>query len=194
VQVANQACLNLLHWKVTGIVGIPEMDISANDIYDNLKVIYQSLMSNDAKVLGVILKRLSPLITAGFLSTNAAVSGTIVSAAAPNQACGVITKQTGLPGRAKRGRLYIGGLPSTLVGASVTIDPVLVADMQAAGNLLSVPLTVTSGMAASAEFTPVVLHRGPPITTTDITAMKARAYIATQYRRGGTGRPNVPPF
>lgn len=191
-QLGNQAVLNLLHYKVTAIVGSPTMEGVVDDLAASLGAIIKPMLSNIAIINGIILKKLIPALSVPVLSSNIAVAGDIVDTPMANQGAGVITKLTNLPGRAGRGRLYIGGLPEQATTDGLNLTPAAQARQVTAAGLLLVP--ITSGPAGNtAEFTPVLYHRLSN-TVSDVTSLKSRAYIASQRRRGGTGRPNVSPF
>nr|CRY96835.1 hypothetical protein [uncultured prokaryote] len=118
-------------------------------------------------------------------STEAPVAGAAFGGdCVPQNTAMLIRKRTDLAGRRGRGRMYLPGVPETLVSAVGTLTPAYVEDLQDAFDAWYIELTSASG---NRFYPPVVLHRSEGIGTepepTPIATFVVESKVATQRRR-----------
>ena len=117
----------------------------------------------------------------------------------PTQTSGLISLRTPYAGRKYRGRMYIPFPSMTDNTAPDVPSASYVSAIQALGNVLAAPITIT-GVPYQATAKCGIFHRPPkgqPVTPSSITVITkaiAASIWATQRRRGEFGRKNVAPF
>jgi hypothetical protein len=194
-QFTDQAGLNVLHYNVIGLAGSgADVEDVPGAMFSHFSVHYAGLMSNQAKFLGVIARRLNVLTAVGpFFSNNPAADGSYAGDALPRQTCGLITKRTSQPGPRNRGRVYV---PFPAEGANAIGAQPDAAYLVVLGGLANAVKTqvLVGGAGNTATLYPVILRRPFTGAYIDIVNAQARTRWATQRRRGSYGRPNIPPF
>lgn len=191
-QMLQQASLNVLHYAVLNAVGGIALEDLSNDFYDTFKSNWSDMMTNLAEIQGTIIQRIKPVASARVLSTNPAVPGAGTGNPEGAQVSAIVTKLTALPGRKYRGRAYIGFLPEEAEADGFNLTNAWKTKADAVATTLSGQQTFIHG-AMNVELIPVIYDRKAG-TYQPITSCKARTYLCTQRRRGGSGRPNVSPF
>jgi len=191
----NQLGINVLHWKVTSVTGTPATN-DIEDLYSTaIAAIYKPLLNTGAQYLGTSLA----ILTGGAFvptttSNNGAGFGTGLGNPMPLQTTGIITKKTGFPGRANRGRVYIP-FPAINDQDGMTGNPTVayVNKAQTLANYISTfhLYNIVAGVTA-AELTGVLYHRSSG-TTTVLNGSVARSKWGVQHRRGSYGKPNALP-
>lgn len=165
---------------VTGHVADPlySADLAATTMADTVWNAFGGLltvMSSGYTLvqLNTYLSRGGPDLEVG--QWNGSNQGT-AGGAAPPQVAALIQKQSGLAGRANRGRMYVPGPVATQIGADGDFEAPALTSWQAAAN-------VWFDEAVQASLQPVILHTNPAIAPTTITALSVQVLSATQRRR-----------
>lgn len=127
--------------------------------------------------LAEILVKFGPDQTGASAVVPAVETGKATGAAPANTAY-LVRKLTGAGGRAGRGRLYMPGVPESMVGGDGDLDNTWQANLQTAWN------TFYTSFGPS-DFSPVLLHQdGSPISAPSlITSFQLDGMVATQRRR-----------
>lgn len=193
-QAASQLSQNVLHYKVTSTAGggLTLAQIGTQFVA-TVGAQYRAWMPATATFNGVTVQNLTPPKTDP-RETVGGGAGTAVGNLAPRQASGLIRTNTGLGGRANRGRIYIGFMSADSIDADGELTAGGLATLFGLANLLGPTVVLTIG-ALGVVLQLVVRHPdtpGPIIVpvSTDVTAMQAQQLIATQRRRGDYGRQN----
>jgi hypothetical protein len=192
-QLLEQAVLNVLHFQVRTTVGTPFLEEVADDLDDAIATIVLPLMSSTGSHLGITARRVTPTMSAMVLNQHGFAAGSVASEPLGNQVAALATKRTSIPGPGGRGRFYFGLLPKTFSTDGINLTVAAKALVQAAADLFIGPLSI--GPMGNSCTIGLVLHT--PDETPDgveVTSCQARTKLATQRRRGGTGRSNTPPF
>lgn len=183
---------NLLHYSVTAVGGTPTTDNVAQWFDSVAAPVYKAVLTAAATYVGTNMRRLFPGPTTETLANvNTGLGGSGITPLGM-QVSGLITKQTGLVGKANRGRVFLP-FPST-ADISVTGVPIAgyLTNAGALGRaLLVTPLVLTVG-ASSLTVQPVLLHRATS-TVTPLDDFRVSSAFATQRRRGNFGRANPLP-
>lgn len=103
------------------------------------------------------------------------VGGNGSAAASPNVAF-LITKQTGVPGRKNRGRLYLPGVAENSINAQGQVDATAQAFQTA-------QFATFYGDIGAVSFTPAILHNSATPSPTLVSQFVAQGVCATQRRR-----------
>lgn len=194
--MVGQAGLNLIHWVCTTNTGAGGTDTQFAISLDALLApLLKPMMPSIATYYGVGVQQIWPLpLTALNISAAHTGVGSGGLAPVPPQVSGIITMNTGLAGRANRGRVYVPFPAAAFVDGTLTTPTgayqIL---LTAVFNALATPITITVGGGTSV-MTPGVYHR----TTHAVSAFttgRVNPKWATQRRRGNYGRANpYPPF
>jgi len=195
VVAASIVSINVLHYRVTQVTGAGKFDQDIADAFDaNFAATYKAFISNDASYRGEIAQKIFPLpMTLAHTSVVGQGPGTaVIGDMLPPQVSGIITKQTGGAGRAKRGRIYM-----PFPGEDDTTDSipnvVYIARLQA--TLTAFINAVVVGIAPdTVTLLPTLFKRSAPQADTLLTTVVAREYWATQRRRSQLGGPDVSPI
>lgn len=193
VVAGSVVSLNVLHYRVSQVLGTPKNDQEIADAMDAFwGPKYIAYLVQEASYRGVLVQKIRPLpISIAFDATaNQGVGTRVGGDLLPPQICGMITKQTGGAGRAKRGRVYMpfpgeddstDSVPSAgFILALTTILP----------NYLS---GITVGVAPNTtDLLPVIFHRVLG-TTDDLAFAVARTYFTTQRRRSPISGADISP-
>lgn len=192
----EQVSYNILHYQVSAIVAPePTMQEKATAAEALWGPLLKAVMGNNADWRGLGLKTINPLPgTQEFVSTANAGNGAIASELLPRQCCGLISKNTGLPGRRYRGRMYVPFPTENTNDAQGHPTGAYLILLSGLATQLATPIVVAGGGGGSCVLTPILLHKtGVPGYSLIIGALERPAW-ATQRRRGSYGRPNVLPF
>lgn len=190
-----QLSMNVLHYRVTSIVGggltLLEMGNALNGLWSP---VYRPWMPVDATYRGVLVQNLQPPKTDS-VEAATSLAGTAIGAGMAKQVSGLITYRTGFGGRANRGRSYIGFGSSTWMQAGGELSGAGLAILTALGVQLGPIIAPTFGGKQTALHL-VIRHPdagGPPPVpqSTDVATVQAEQLLATQRRRGDFGRPNI---
>jgi len=189
----NQISVNVLHYRVSAIAGAPDLQLMPPPIDASWAAVYKPLMSINANWRGIGVRRLTPTPTIEFQSITSAGAGTNAGDLIPLQMSGIITKQTGQPGRANRGRVYVPFPSETSNGASGEPTAAYVTALNTLAGILLTTQTYTHGGINSMTLFPVLKQHGT-VHITDILSARSNGKWAAQHRRGDFGRPNILPF
>lgn len=190
--VAIQTGINVLHYTVSSVAGTPNTADAAQGLGAIIAPLYRALIGPLTDFRGVGCKVLTPSPS----SEDVWVSGLPGTLPAgdplPTQTAGLIKKQTALPGRAFRGRLYLPFPMEANSTSQAQPDAAYTAGALALAVQLASTQVIGSG-PNTANINPVLYH---PVTatTTPITFMIVRGRWATQRRRGAFGNHEFPPF
>jgi hypothetical protein len=192
---AGQTSINVIHYRVQISVAPDPTTTEASAAIDTLMApLFKAIVSDQALYRGVGVKKIFPLpaTSEGFTIVNAG-PGTVTGDLLPRQTCGLIKKQTGLAGRAFRGRLYtpFPGEDSSDVQSLPTVA--YLAGLTSINTALVLTLAVAGGGGGSWSIQPILWHRSSNTFNVLIPGL-IRGGWATQRRRGFFGRPNDPPF
>lgn len=190
----NQLSMNVLHYVTETKVGTGATHLEVSARFDTLwNAAYIALLSSNARYRGIGTKKIVPFpATVEVFSGINADDGGVASDILPRQVCGVITKKTGLAGRAFRGRVYIPFAAEDDNQVSGIPEVPYTARLATLANLFED--TVVAGVGGNTNsFAPVLFHRDGA-TYTPITECVARSIWGTQRRRGDYGRTNVFPL
>lgn len=186
-----QLAINVLHYRVTAITGASTTTASAAARLEFLiQAEYKALLVALATFRGVGVKRLFPSTpTIEEFSSIASGLGDVGGDPLPKQSAGIITKQTGLAGRANRGRMYIPFPGEDSNDGDGDPTAAYVGDLGALAAILEVPQTV--GTAPNdATIQPILYHRLDG-SFTFLTNFLPRNKWGTQRRRGDYGKTNA---
>lgn len=178
----GQNGLNKTHWKVTFIIGSPEEPSTASGMNAMFQTQYTDYLSDQCKYVGLTWQKIHPLPVADLNPVLANATGSRESQVGlPTQVSGILTKRTGVAGRANRGRIYLPFWQES--------------DNSSASRPEAAAITLMAGIAGTFETThvlavtggsitlqPVIWRRGPR-TTIAVTSVSPRLYWATQRRR-----------
>jgi len=120
--------------------------------------------------------------------------GLVAGGCVPTQVAAVVTKRSGVAGRAYRGRLYWPFLPDAFTDAQGELTAIAAANVEAATQALFNPFTITLG-PNSVSFIPVIVHAvtddNPlPLTYQPVILFSCSLRLGTQRRRGDYGALN----
>lgn len=189
----SQASLNIGKFLVAVDAGTPTVEGMANTIATAWADVYKAVMPNLASFDGLIFRLRSPVESLDILSTIAPVAGTVGANPTPAQVSAIVTLRTARPGRAYRGRKYVGFLDESLTTTAFSLNAAGLAAVGAVGNLWGNANAYVNG-GDGITLQPVIAHRTPVWTTENIVGALTRPYLVTQKRRGALGRQNVTPF
>jgi len=176
----NPAQLNVLWYDLTGTVGEPTPDDDANMIATAIASHFNdelsAVMTTETDLRGVVATCdfAGSVFTAGQPFT--ALAGDITGDTLPEFCAVVIQKRTAQPGRAGRGRWYIGCVPESFTDNGETT---LSAD--AAYDALKTKL-ISPVTAGGATLTPVLYSKSIN-TTFPLTSAKVNSALGTERRR-----------
>lgn len=126
---------------------------------------------------GTMAQKIWPLPkTLSATDTTAAGAGDIASNSLPSSVAATITKQTSLAGHRFRGRIYVGGVPSSYENDS-QLSAAGLAGIGAIATAIETPLS-----ANGFTWTPVLWHRDTNAFTFVVNAL-ARSILRVQRRR-----------
>jgi hypothetical protein len=194
----NQLGLNVLFYRLGISTGSPTAENQIQSIYTQIGAVLLPLLENTAIYYGLGLTRwmVRPTPSAIYYQ-NGGAAGAAGAGPLPGQTTGMITKLTGLGGRANRGRVYVP-FPAR---ASATGSPLIptvgyVTALAAYAGVILTNLTTTDGGLNGQTWLPVLKHGNAfPPSVTLINGATPRQKWATQRRRGDYGRANqIPPF
>lgn len=183
----RQYAVNVRHYRVE-VVGVPPLlDTDAAAHISNLiGPLLRAAMTNQATYLNTSVQVLNPVRLDPVFSNVQSGVGDYMSDLIPTQACGLIRFNTGLAGRANRGRMYV---PFAAEGANDTDgspnDQYLL-DIGAIGNALDDTQTIAFG-GRTGTLAPIIFHR-ETFLYTRITSYSVIDAWATQRRRSQVNR------
>lgn len=190
----NQLAVNVNHFVTTAEAGTGVGPSTVALRFDNLvSAAMKALLSDRAQYYGVSARQLSVTQSVEYFNAGGQGPGVVAGGPIARQVSGIITKQSTLPGRANRGRMYV-----PFPGEDSEDDPdpkpnaAYVADLATLATALITPWTAISGLNSS-TFKWVVKHAGV-LTYVDIATTRQNQKWATQRRRGSYGQANALPF
>jgi hypothetical protein len=192
-QLLEQACLNVLYFQVRTVTGTPFLEEVCDDLDDAIATFVTPLMSSTGSHLGITARRIRPTPSATVLNQHGFAPGAVASEPLGNQVAALVTKRTATPGPGGRGRIFFGLLPKTFSTDGINLTVAGKTAVQTAADLLLGPLAI-GPMGNSCTIGEVIYQARPTPVVKDVTANQARNKLATQRRRGGTGKSNTPPF
>lgn len=195
IAVGSQLAINVLHYRVEEVLGLPKDDQEIADAFsDHFGPVYGAYLSVDASFRGVIVQKINPLpVSIAVSSTSGQQAGVRVAGdLLPPQVSGMITKQTGGAGRAKRGRIYMPFPGEDDVTDSIP-NAAYIAALSA--TLTSFVTFVLAGpLPNRTSFGPVIFHRANPGNPDPIATAVARPYFTTQRRRAWVTGADISPI
>lgn len=196
--LGSQLGMVTMQARVSLATGIPFMALSdvLSMLSTNAAGAARAVATNLATYAGVTGNRIGPVIRSIQVSvTNGTGIGTAGAGMMPAQVSGLVQKLTTTAGRSHRGRSYIP-FPS-----NDDLDPTngrctngYGARVNTFVGIIYASQTLTLGGVLQGSVTPVILHRGLPVsiaTSQDIAGSTIYQAWATQRSRGRFGRPNV---
>lgn len=178
----GQVCENVFHYKAVGtgvaddgngdlIKLAEEFDLQVNQALEVFRSIEFGIDRID-------VQRIHPVRNLRLPIPSAAPNGTNPNPAVPSSVTFNIKKLTDFAGRKFRGRAYFAGLARTLIVQSELLEETFDAiQLDVAPELASLIVTT------SVTWEPVLLHLGPPVTSTPITAAATDKILRNQRRR-----------
>jgi hypothetical protein len=119
IQTQVGAFQNLLYYEPpSGILSTAQMTAVANAAFTTLSPLYSGVLNNACAVVGAFATYTDGTNEYMGVSTIGAVVGALENTLLPDQNAVVIRKLTDLAGRQNRGRWYIGGLDSSVIGTT----------------------------------------------------------------------------
>lgn len=193
----GQTAINVRHFRVASQNGTGATGLQVATFFDGLAAtVYKAAISGLTEYRGVGAQQIKPTPPGlEWLSATLSGAGSGGASLLPEQVCGIITLNTGLAGRANRGRVYVP-FPAEDKNSDTLAIPAAAYITLLDGVRLFWTTTRDVPDAVSAnrsQLIPVIYHRAGG-TTTDIVGGASRAKWATQRRRGNYGRPNVSPI
>jgi len=178
----GQNGLNVRHWRVSFQSGVaPSLDDVALALDDIFRPLYTAYLLTSAQHLGTTLQKINPLPVGDEGSTSrSGVPGVVEGTPLPPQCCGHITLNTGVAGRANRGRMYLpfwaeeqctGAVPTA--GAIALMLPIGVAHKTVQTFVIG---------AGSITLQPIIWRRASE-TYIQITSGTIQPHFSTQRRR-----------
>lgn len=198
--LSNQLSVNVVHYRVTNVVGSPVLEVMGAAWDLSVAGFYKALLCNNAIYYGSDYQVIAPGVTSVFQVNANQGSGTAGGFALPLQTTGIITKKASIPGRSGFGRIYVP-FPAQ-ADASVDGEPInsYVTRLQDLIDHSMVVLVITVG-PDSITMNPGLAHipRKPPAPPTVFTfnvlsSAKPKQKWAVQHRRGDYGRLNQLPY
>jgi len=192
----EQVSINRLHYIATSINGSGgTLSGFLSTVNAALKPNYLPVLSSLSQYVGMSARIIYPLNHKTYylwLKSKAMGSGGAILM--PRQTCGMFTKQSGLSGPSKRGRVYVpfpstadqqGGIDSPNAGYMVNLGSL--------AGAMSGPQfwSITVGNNTSAS--PLIYHRSLPTSSVIWGNATAKHKWATHRSRGDYGRSNVIP-
>lgn len=166
-----------MHYVQVGASTAPGAEALAGGVLETVVPGFLTVMCS-ADVLDVIqVRQANAPATEGF-DQPVAEGGSLVGVALPPMDCPVVTKSTGLIGRAFRGRMYFPA-PTVTAQSAGTLEPSFQDLVQTVGELF---LNVPAGDGSSAVFSAGVFHKVDE-SITILTGVIARQIMGTQRRR-----------
>lgn len=137
-----------------------------------------AFLATNTALAGVEIQDVNTPFQGKIFSSNAAVLGTSVSPALPNEVAAVITKRTALVGVQNRGRAYVPGFATNALGTGNVIAAAAVTALTNWGNVFGTALsgsgyTHVIGQPARAAYTGSTgtEHAARAATSTPVTSM-----------------------
>jgi hypothetical protein len=188
----DQLALNDYGFGLTTIVGTPTYEDLVTLLNTTIPTSYLSGMPSTAQYYGISLQRILPTKSQPITLADPAV-GTAMGNLEPRQACGIISKKGTIPGRAGRGRVYVGFLADSITSSDGHLNAAGKLVLDAIGTELLTIQTRVPSVGTSVKMVPLIMNRLTPFYNY-ITTFQSRMRIATQKRRGDYGKQNTPPW
>lgn len=191
---AEQAAVNVLHYKVQSVGGVPATDADfATALDQTIATLYKAIINNNAFYRGVEAQIIWPPPTRVAVSaTGGAGAGGSGVTSLPRQSAALTQWKTAIAGRHGRGRSYWPFPSSTANTLDGVITPATLVAIQALNvALLNFGLFTIALRTATVALIVYdrVAHTGQNVTQS-VTTNK----WATQRRRGTYGRANASPI
>jgi len=190
----TQVALNIRHYRITGLTGNVSDTDMAQIMDSNFSPIYGAVIPAAASWYGVQVQIITtlparlPVVEAGNQ-----ITGTFGGDLSPAQVSSLISLRTIITGRAGRGRVYVGFVPTTAIASNTNPTNTYLAALGGVANALMATINVVGALGNCAAV-PVLFHRATR-TSLDLDSYIIRNRFATQRRRGRFGRINpFPPF
>lgn len=189
-----QAGLNVIHYQVSAIIGIPTDQMAADVLSGAASITYPQWLASDSLFYGVKVQIINrtpkPAAVSSVIGQQVGIAGGVTL---PGQAAGIITKLTRFAGRSYRGRMYVPFPGETLnTGTPPEVS------MAGQGLLLAIANTVLIAQPGgiggnNCIISPVIADKHGTVRAL-VNGFTIRSKWATQRRRGDYGRANTPPF
>jgi hypothetical protein len=191
----QQVGINITHYACTNVLGGSSTDAAAALAIDPIVApLYKAVLPQTCTYYGIQVTKIWPLprlLAQGVNGSQGA--GTRALLTAPGQLSLVATKNTGLAGRSKRGRLYVSfpGQTDIDVTAQATVAYQVKCQQLVNGIIATY---VLGNLINGATIVPVLWNRTTHAAQGLLNGT-VHLNFGTQRRRGEYGRPNaIPPF
>jgi hypothetical protein len=189
----DQVGLNNWDFTVSVITNTPTYEGVLNSIDLAASVLYRPCIPAAFTRYGSQLIILTSPMVAPISTSANALAGLATGDTLTMQAAGLVSKRTGLRGRAGRGRCYIPFPSTDFLDTDGTPTAAYVALLTGIAFFFCTNIVMTDGAGNSAICVPQVSH-GAGLTGSNITSYQTPKRWATQRRRGNFGRTNPPPW
>ena len=192
----EQTSINTLHLSVVDHIGTGATDLDiAKQVDAIMGPVMKPLICSNAEYHGSSVRKVSPLPLGALISWQGQKGmGTAFATPMPRQVTGVITWKTALAGRSFRGRFYAPFATTQDINTGPKADPTAAytAKLTAVGNAL-MPGFV-AGVGGNTNSFKLVVWSKKLRVATPVSTFVSQGIFGTQRKRGGYGRPNLPPF
>src|SRR6185295_487266 len=189
----DQLGINVQHFDVVSLTGVPSLEATATDMETNLSVYYSNVLVEHARFRGITLAVVAPSPIAGVIRNAHAIDGLVSGDALPKQCAGIVSLRTATVGRTGRGRIYVPFPAEASCGADGQPLASYRTDLSIIGDYFVNDQLIDQGSGDTVTIHGSVYHR---ITTTSTlyAGYVIPIKFATQRKRGDYGRINTPPF
>lgn len=193
-QTGDQTAINVWNFVVGAVVGAPTEQGIVDAFSVKMALAYKQILSSDTTYYGCDLRvYVGGALGATWTSRSSTGAGTQGADTLPRQVAGVLSFQTGTPGRAGRGRTFLSFPPEAMNGPGGHPDNLYTGGADNLGFQLrsNVPYISSAGNTAVLQF--CLRHRATNAFVLVINHV-ARAKWGNQRRRGDYGKKNLPSF
>lgn len=194
-QLNDQISVNVFHYKVTAVSVVGGTPVTTADcaagLANQFNNIYAAALPTVSIYFGAGVRRITPTVTIEDGNNTFQIAGDIAEIPLPAQMCGLFAINTGIGGRAFRGRKYMPFPCITHVHTDTKPTAAYRGLIQTIANAYTGGSVIAGPTTSTADLSPVLKHADN--STTAVTGSTVRLNWGTQRSRGGYGRPNTLP-
>lgn len=192
-QDAEQASINVLHFRATSVAGSPTDQGAADSLDAAISALAYPLLNNHATYNGIGVRIIFPSAsTPEVRSTAGAGVGTGGADALPRQSAGLVTWLSNTIRPHGQGRMYAPFPPAQKNTTNGAPSGAYLASLTTLAAYLLAPIAVGAG--GDTALVRLVIWNKATSVSTFATDLRVGSGWATQRRRGSYGRSNAPPF
>lgn len=194
--LGNQAAVTTFNFRCSSVLGTSATDQTFATLMDAfMAAFFPVIMADNASYRGVqvyFLKRTGILPNPVSSITNAA-AGVGGTNALPRNSAAILKYGTDLRGPGGRGRVFLPFLAADTMGADGDPTAGFNTSVTAFGASMLIAQVAGSGLnIATLKWT--LVHRGPVVSSTDLTTAVSAGKFGQMHKRGDYGRPNSSPI